>query len=94
MSKSSRGVVVDSKNGCNSVLCLVAYEHLKSLVLSGETYEDKKARRLEMLNTSKEDLLKCADTVDRRVECGGAVVLGGKEKLDAFGDAFDRVIEI
>jgi Zn-dependent M16 (insulinase) family peptidase len=62
--------------------------------ISGETYEDKKARRLEMLCTSKEDLIKCADTVDRLVECGGAVVLGGKEKLDAFGDAFDRVIEI
>ena len=62
--------------------------------ISGETYEDKKARRLEMLNTSCEDLLKCADTVDRIVECGGAVVLGGKEKLDAFGDKLDRVIEI
>ena len=62
--------------------------------ISGETYEDKKARRLEMLNTSKDDLLKCADTVDRIVECGGAVVLGGKEKLDAFGDKLDRVIEI
>ena len=47
-----------------------------------------------MLNTSKDDLLKCADTVDRIVECGGAVVLGGKEKLDAFGDKLDRVIEI
>ena len=63
-------------------------------VIRGESFEDRRRVRREMLSVGREELLACADIVDRIIEIGAPVVVGGKEKLDAFGDGLDRVIEI
>ena len=61
--------------------------------LRGETYEDRIAFRREMLSTSKVDLLRAADLIDK-ITKGGVCVVGGKDKLLACGDKLDSFIEI
>ncbi len=62
--------------------------------IRGESYEDRKDRRLEILKTSKEDLLHVADIIEKAMESAGYCVVGGKDKIDSFGDKLDSIWEI
>ena len=68
---------------------LVLVSHLK-----GETFEEKAARRREILSTTSKDLLDIADTLEKLIADSGVCIVGGKAQLDAAKDKIDTVIEI
>ena len=65
-----------------------------STYLRGETYEDRLTARREMIATSSKDLLAAADVIEKMLAENCYTVVGGKDKLTAFGDALDAIIEI
>lgn len=77
---------------------LITPKVLNALVLvarlSGDTYEKKVLRRCEMLNTSKEDLIRLADSLYGVASESGVTIVGGKAQLDAAVDIIDKIIEI
>ena len=68
---------------------LVLVSHLK-----GETFEDRAARRREILGTSANDLIEIADTLEKLIADSGICIVGGKAQLDAAKDKIDSIIEI
>ncbi|MBR1781294.1 MAG: insulinase family protein [Oscillospiraceae bacterium] len=62
-----------------------------TLYLLGETAEKRQKKHSEMLHTSPDDLLRVADALDVLTAGAGICVIGGKETLDACGDALARV---
>ena len=62
--------------------------------IRGESYEDRKERRREILKTSSEDLLKVADVIEKATEASGYCIVGGRDKIDAFGDKLDSIVEV
>ena len=61
--------------------------------LRGETLEDRRRYRSEMINTSASDLRAAADLIERIAE-GGVCIVGGRDKLDACGEALTSFVEI
>ena len=70
-----------------SVLSMSAY-------LRGETFEDRVRYREELLGTTGEDLMALADVIDKISIDGAAVVVGGRDKLEACGDKLKKIIEL
>lgn len=70
-----------------SALSIAAY-------LRAEEYEDRVKRRKELLNTSKEDLLKIADLLDKCAIDSGVCIVGGKEALEDSKEKITSIIEI
>ena len=62
--------------------------------LRGDTFEKRVKERDEMLNITKEDILRIADVIENISELGGVTVVGGKEKLDSMSDILTTIIEI
>jgi Zn-dependent M16 (insulinase) family peptidase len=65
-----------------------------STYLRGESYEDRLAARREMIATSSADLLNAADLIEKMLAENCYTVVGGKDKLDAFGNELTAIIEI
>ncbi len=61
---------------------------------SGTTYEDECKYRKELLNTSKDDLLRVADALEKIEELGARCVVAGREKLDSAKDYLNTIIEL
>ena len=68
---------------------LVLVAHLR-----GEGFEERVARRREMLNTTKSELIEVADTLEKVISDSGICIVGGKAQLDAAKDKIDTIIEI
>lgn len=60
----------------------------------GITYEDRCQTRKEMLETTKEDLLRLCDTLKAVCESNAFCILGGKDKLDACGKKLSSILSI
>lgn len=65
-----------------------------SLYLRGITEDERRARRRELINTWREELLAAADTVDAVCREGYATVIGGKDKLLECGDKLDTILDV
>ena len=48
----------------------------------------------EVLHTTKEDILRAADLIEKLVANAGVCIVGGKAQLDAAKDKIDSIIEI
>ena len=64
------------------------------LALSGDGEKIRAKSRAQMLSTSKEDLLRVADMIDRAVSDDCFCMIGGKEKIQTLGDRAKNVYEI
>ena len=62
--------------------------------IRGESYEDRAARRLQMINTTHEDIRAAADCIDKVCESAGICIVAGSDKLADCNDLIDNVIEI
>ena len=62
--------------------------------LRGRTYEAEAKERYEVLHTTKEDILRAADLIEKLVANAGVCIVGGKAQLDGAMDKIDTVIEI
>ena len=62
--------------------------------VSGKTYEDALKARNELINTSSNDILKIADSLEKMMSGSGICIIGGKAQLDSAKDKIDTVIEI
>ena len=65
-----------------------------SQYLRGIGYEDICREREETLSTTKEDLLRLADLLDRAADQNAYCIVAGKEKLDAAGDLIRATLEL
>ncbi|MBQ6622903.1 MAG: insulinase family protein [Mogibacterium sp.] len=60
-------------------------------VFLGQSAEDRRRIRAEILHTTKEDLLRTADQLDEVCRKAGVCVIGGAEILEACGDRLETV---
>ena len=64
------------------------------LVLSNRTPEDLQKLRREMLLTTKDDLLRFADTIDSLTNSPAICVIGGAAQLEGCTNALDSVVSL
>ena len=64
------------------------------MVLGGRTPEDLQKLRREMLGTTKEDLMRFADTLDSLASSTAICVIGGSAQLDGCTNILDSVESI
>ena len=65
-----------------------------SLYLRSLSQDERVARRRELISTTKDDLLRAADLVDKACREGFITVVGGRDKLEACGEKLDKIIEV
>ena len=65
-----------------------------NLHLRGVSQDEREARRRELISTSREDILRAADIMDKVCENGFVTVIGGRDKLEACGDRLQKIVDV